>query len=77
MLLIIVIVLLTALRYFEVGPFAELSWWWVAALMAVAFLWFEFGERLLGRDKRRAHEQLEKMREERVKKAFEDGRRKR
>ncbi|HTN67178.1 MAG TPA: TIGR04438 family Trp-rich protein [Burkholderiaceae bacterium] len=77
MLLIIVIVLLSALRFFEVGPFASLSWWWVAGLMAIAFLWFEFGERLTGRDKRRAHEQLEKIRAERVKKTFEDPRRKR
>lgn len=75
--LIIVIVLLSGLRYFEVGPFASLSWWWIAALIAAAFLWFEFGERLFGLDKRRAHEQLEKMRAERIKKTFEDGRRKR
>ena len=59
--LIIVIVLLAGLRYFEIGPFAELSWWWVAGLTAVAFLWFEFGERMTGRDKRRAHQQLEQI----------------
>lgn len=75
--LIIVILLLSALRYFAVGPFADLSWWWVAGLGAIAFLWFEFGERLFGLDKRRAHEQLEKIRKERVKKTFEDIRRKR
>ena len=68
--LIIVIALLTALRYFEVGPFAELSWWWIVGLMAIAFIWFEFIEKMLGLDKRKAHEQLSKSREERVKKAF-------
>ncbi|MDQ9169926.1 TIGR04438 family Trp-rich protein [Oxalobacteraceae bacterium R-40] len=68
--LIIVIALLTALRYFEFGPFAELSWWWIVGLMAVAYIWFEFIEKLLGLDKRKAHEQLSKSREERVKKAF-------
>lgn len=69
--LIIIIALLTGLRYFEVGFFANVSWWWIVGLMGVAFLWFEFGEKLVGLDKRKAHESLEKMREERVKKTFE------
>ncbi len=68
--IIIIIVLLSILRYFEVGPFADLSWWWIGGLFAVAFIWFEFIERMLGLDKRKAHEQLEKARRERVKKAF-------
>ncbi|MFC7298923.1 TIGR04438 family Trp-rich protein [Herminiimonas aquatilis] len=68
--LIIIIVLLSALKYFEVGPLENLSWWWIVGLFAVAFLWFEFFERMLGRDKRQAHEQLEKARKERVKKTF-------
>ncbi len=70
MLLIIAIVLLTVLKYFEVGPLASLSWWWIAGLFALAFIWFEFIERMLGLDKRKAHEQLEKARQERVKKTF-------
>lgn len=68
--IIIAIVALSALRYFEVGPFATLSWWWIGALFGVAFIWFEFVERMLGLDKRKAHEQLEKARQERVKKTF-------
>ena len=68
--IIVIIVLLSILRYFEVGPFADLSWWWIGGLFAVAFIWFEFIERMLGLDKRKAHEQLEKARRERVKKAF-------
>ncbi|RQO33967.1 TIGR04438 family Trp-rich protein [Herminiimonas sp. KBW02] len=70
MILIIAIVLLTVLKYFEVGPLADLSWWWIAGLFALAFIWFEFIERMLGLDKRKAHEQLEKARQERVKKTF-------
>jgi small Trp-rich protein len=70
MLLIIAIVLLTVLKYFEVGPLASLSWWWIAGLFVVAFIWFEFVERMFGLDKRKAHEQLEKARQERVKKTF-------
>ena len=72
MLLIIAIVLLSILRYFEVGPFAELSWWWIGGLFLIAFIWFEFIERMLGLDKRKANEQLEKARQERVKKTFKN-----
>lgn len=68
--IIIVIVLLSGLRYFEVGPFASLSWWWIGLLLLIAFIWFEFIERMLGLDKRKAHEQMEKARKERVEKAF-------
>lgn len=70
MFFIIPIVALSILRYFEIGPFAELSWWWISGLFLAAFVWFEFIERMLGLDKRKAHEQLEKARKERVKKTF-------
>jgi len=68
--LIIAIVALSALRYFEVGPFAELSWWWIGLLFVVAFIWFEFIERMLGLDKKKEHSALEKARKERVEKTF-------
>ncbi len=70
MFLIIPIVALSILKYFEIGPFAEMSWWWIIGLMTIAFIWFEFIERMLGLDKRKAHEQLEKARKERIKKTF-------
>jgi small Trp-rich protein len=69
--LIIIIALLTILRYFEVGPLASLSWWWIVGLMVAAFIWFEFLEQMFGFDKHKAHESLEKAREERVKKSFQ------
>ncbi len=71
MLLIIAIAALTALKYFEIGPFADMSWWWITGLMFVAFIWFEFIERMLGLDKRKAHDEMDKLRADRVKKAFE------
>ncbi|HJV74383.1 MAG TPA: TIGR04438 family Trp-rich protein [Noviherbaspirillum sp.] len=70
MIIIFAIISLSLLRYLEIGPFAELSWWWIAGLFLIAFIWFEFVERMLGLDKRKSHEQLEKARQERVKKAF-------
>jgi len=69
--LIIAIVILSALKYFEVSFFQNLSWWWIAALIAIAFIWFEFIERILGLDKRRAHDVMDKTRKDRVKKSFE------
>lgn len=75
--LILVIAALAGLKFFEVVFFANLSWWWIVGLMAMAFLWFEFGEKILGLDKRKAHETLEKQREERVKRQFEENKRRR
>lgn len=65
-------VALVALKWAEVGPTANLSWWWTLCPLGLAFLWFEFGERLLGRDRRKAdHVEWEKKRRERVAKQFE------
>jgi small Trp-rich protein len=70
MLLIMLIVGLSAFRFFEIGPFAELSWWWIAALFVAAFLWFEYIEKMLGRDKRRAHDESDAARRKRVASSF-------
>lgn len=70
--IILLIIALVALKYFEVWKFAELSWWWIVGLMGVAFVWFEFIEPILGLDKRKAHNVDEQRRKERVKKSFED-----
>ena len=69
--MIIVILLLVILRYFEVWRFAELSWWWIVGLMLFAFIWFEFIEKLLGLDKRKVHNEDERRRKERVKQTFD------
>ena len=69
--LIILIVLLIGLRYFEVWRFAEVSWWWIVGLMVVAFIWFEFIEKLLGLDKKKEHNVDEQRRKDRVKQSFD------
>ncbi|MFD2366551.1 TIGR04438 family Trp-rich protein [Pseudoduganella sp. GCM10020061] len=71
MFLIILIVALVGLRYFEVWRFAELSWWYIVGLMVFAFVWFEFIEKALGLDKKKQHNVDEQRRKERVKKAFD------
>ncbi|MEO8598999.1 MAG: TIGR04438 family Trp-rich protein [bacterium] len=69
--LIIAILLLSTLKYFEVAFFANFSWWWIVGLMAITFVWFEFIEKMLGLDKRRGHDAMEKIRKERVKATFD------
>ena len=69
--LILLLVALIALRFFEVWKFAALSWWWIIALAVVAFIWFEFIEKMLGLDKKKAHNIDEARRKERVKQSFD------
>lgn len=71
MFLIVLIVALVVLRYFEVWRFAELSWWYIVGLMVIAFIWFEFIEKALGLDKKKEHNADEARRKARVKEAFE------
>jgi len=70
--IILVIIALVALKYFEIWKFADLSWWWIVAVMGAAFVWFEIIEPILGLDKKKAHNEDERRRKERVKKSFED-----
>ncbi|PHV08851.1 TIGR04438 family Trp-rich protein [Rugamonas rubra] len=69
--LILLILALCGLRYFEVWRFAAVSWWWIVGLMVFAFVWFEFLEPMLGLDKRKAHNVDEKRRQQRVKDSFD------
>ncbi|MDB5796749.1 MAG: family Trp-rich protein [Paucimonas sp.] len=70
MLLIVAIVVLAVLRYLEIGPVASLSWWWIGGLFGLTFIWFEFGEKLLGLDRGKSHDAAEKAKRERIKKSF-------
>jgi len=69
--LILLIAILVVLRFFEVWKFAALSWWWIIGLMVVAFIWFEFIEKMLGLDKRKAHDLDQQRRKDRVKQSFD------
>lgn len=74
--IIILIAALIGLRYFEVWKFADMSWWWVILLMGVAFIWFEFIEKIFGLDKKKAHNVDEERRKARVKEAFDKSQKK-
>jgi small Trp-rich protein len=68
---IILIALLVPLRYFEVWHFGQISWWYIVGLMLAAFVWFEFIEKMLGLDKKKAHNEDAKRRKDRVNKSFD------
>lgn len=72
--IIILIIILGALRFFEVWKFAQMSWWVVIGLMAVAFIWFEYIEKILGLDKKKAHDLDAQRREARLKNQFDKNR---
>jgi small Trp-rich protein len=69
-------VVLVLLKALEFAPLAEVSWWWILAPLAVAALWFEVLERLVGRDRRQVDAiEWEARRKERVQAQFQDPRR--
>lgn len=69
--LILLIAALLVLRFFEVWKFAALSYWWIVGLMVFAFVWFEYVEKLLGWDKKKAHDEDNERRKARVKHSFD------
>lgn len=69
--IILLILLLGGLKYFEVWKFGTMSWWWVIGLMIIAFIWFEYIEKMLGLDKKKAHDEDRQRREARVKEQFD------
>jgi len=65
---------LLALRYFQIGWFATVSWWWVALPFGLAFIWFEFIERYLGLEKKKAMDEMAAAKQARIKRALEQTR---
>jgi small Trp-rich protein len=65
---------LLALRYFQIGWFATVSWWWVALPFGLAFIWFEFIERYLGLEKKKAMDEMDAAKQARIKRALEQKR---
>jgi small Trp-rich protein len=63
-------VLAVALKYFEVGPFATISWLWVLAPLGLAFLWFEVFETFFKKHKKPDDGKIEAERKARVAAGF-------
>ena len=68
--IIILIIVLGLLKYFEIWKFTDMSWWWVIGLMGVAFIWFEYIEKIFGLDKQKDHKLDEQRKKERLKNTF-------
>jgi small Trp-rich protein len=68
MITLVIGVLLAVLKYAEVGPFATLSWWWVALPFAITIVWWEIVVPLFKLDKEKEHEEFEKDRKKRMEK---------
>ena len=71
MVFLVVGVLLLLLKFFEFGPVTNWSWWIVLAPFGLALFWFEIVEPFFGLDKKKAHNDLEKVKEERIKKGLQ------
>lgn len=66
---------LLVLKLLGLGPFDELSWWWVVLPLVGALIWFELFEKRLGLDKKKAFDELDKAKQERLKKNMEQAKR--
>lgn len=64
-------VIILLLKLLDISPVAEWSWWWVSAPFIAALIWFELFERRLGLDKKKAFDELERAKQERIKKGME------
>jgi small Trp-rich protein len=58
-------------KLLDFGPLADLSWWWVLMPFVIALIWWEFFERRLGLDRKKAFDELEKAKQERIARALE------
>jgi small Trp-rich protein len=64
-------VAMIVLKLLEISVFATLSWWWITVPFLVAFLWFELVERRLGMDKKKAFDEIDKIKKQRIERALE------
>lgn len=64
--LLVIGILLAILRYAELGPFATLSWWWVALPFVGVIIWWEVIVPIFALDKKKEHEAFEAERKKRM-----------
>jgi small Trp-rich protein len=63
--------ILLVLKLLELGPFADLSWWWVVLPFICALIWFELFEKRLGLDKKAAFDELDRAKKDRIKRTMD------
>lgn len=65
MWMLLIALLLTLLKYLEVGPLAELSWWWLLVPYGLTVAWWSYAD-ASGLTKRRVVDQEEARRLKRI-----------
>ncbi|CAM3804036.1 TIGR04438 family Trp-rich protein [Paracidovorax anthurii] len=58
-------ILLVLLKYLEIGPVANWSWWWVLTPFAVTAAWWAWAD-ATGYTKRKAMEKMDQRRQDRI-----------
>jgi len=64
-------VAMIVLKVLDISVFATLSWWWITVPFVCAFVWFELVERRLGWDKKKAFDEIDKIKKVRIQRALE------
>jgi small Trp-rich protein len=65
-------VILLGVKLAGIEPVASVSWWWIVLPLILAFLWFDVVEERLGFNKnKRAMDEMDKAKKERIKKGME------
>jgi small Trp-rich protein len=67
MYLLGVALLLTLLKYLEIGPVATWSWWWVLLPYGITALWWAWADSM-GYTKRKEVEKIEQRKQDRINK---------
>ena len=62
-------VVLLLMKWFEYGPVGNWAWWLVLIPFGLALLWFEVIEPYFGLDRKKAHDEGDKVKAERIRKA--------
>jgi small Trp-rich protein len=66
-------VVLMVLHFLGIGPFADMKWYWWSLPFVIAFIWFEFFERRLGLDRKKAFDEMDRAKRRRIELALGRG----
>lgn len=67
MYLLVIAVVLTALKYLEIGPVANMDWMWILGVYGLTIVWWAWADKT-GYTKRKAMEKMEQRKQDRINK---------
>ncbi|MES2613756.1 MAG: TIGR04438 family Trp-rich protein [Pseudomonadota bacterium] len=67
MYLLVIAVILTALKYFEIGPVANMDWMWILSVYGLTVVWWAWADKT-GYTKRKAMEKMAARKQDRINK---------